>query len=123
MFKFKEFRKSLIIALLGIKRAFKTEQSFRYQTYISFIVCILMIILPLNKHERIIIIFLIGAVLGFELLNSQVEKILDVIQPNNDSRVRIIKDFSAAAVLIVVIGSVIIGLIIFLPYLLNLFKY
>lgn len=123
MFKFKEFRKSLIIALFGIKRAFKTEQSFRYQIYISLIVCLLMIIFPLSDNERIIIVFLIGAVLGFELLNSQIEKILDIIQPNNDSKVKIVKDFSAAAVLIVVIGSVIIGLIIFLPYLLNLFKY
>ncbi len=74
-------------------------------------------IFPLEVWERVIIIFLIGTVFSMELINSQVERTLDIVQPDYDVRVKNIKDISAGAVLIASITSLIIGIIIFLPYL------
>ena len=62
------------------------------------------------------LILTILVVLSLELINSQIEKFLDLIQPEHHPRVKIIKDFSAGAVLLSAIGSVVIGLLIFWPH-------
>lgn len=110
----------LKIAFLGVTTAFKKERNFRIQFSIGVIVIILMIILGLNSIEKSILLLTVLVVLSLELINSQIEKILDLIQPNLHPKVKIIKDFSAGAVLISVVGSIIIGILIFLPYILNL---
>ncbi len=120
-FNFKRFFYNFGLALFAIKRAFFSEQSFRFQILGAVFIIALAFLLPLKTIEWAILILTIGAVLGFELLNSQMEKILDIVQPKNDPLVKKIKDFSSAAVLIVAIGSVLVGLIIFLPRIMDFF--
>jgi diacylglycerol kinase len=122
LFSFSKLRGSLKIGFLGIKNAFEEEQSFRFQVMYGILTIILTIIFPLTIIERAIIIVLMGMVLGFELLNSQMEKILDIVNPEFSHKVKLIKDFSAAAVLIVVMVAVSVGTLIFFPYFIALFK-
>ncbi len=122
LFSFSKLKGSLKIGLLGIRNAFKEEQSFRFQIMYGILTIILTIIFPLTATERSIVIILIGMVLGFELLNSQIEKILDIVNPEFSHKVKLIKDFSAAAVLIIVIIAVSVGMLIFLPHFISLFK-
>jgi len=121
VFSLSKLGQSIKTALIGIKNAFRSEQTFRIQFIWGILAIILSFIFPLDLTQKAIVISMVGAVLGFELLNSQIEKILDIIQPNNDIRVKIVKDFSAAAVLIISISAFLVGLIIFLPYFLALF--
>lgn len=80
-----------------------------------------MITLEMTFLEKAIIIFAITLVLSFELINSRIERILNLIQPGFDKKVRIIKDISAGAVLISIFGAVIAGILIFYPYFIKLF--
>jgi undecaprenol kinase/diacylglycerol kinase (ATP) len=57
----------------------------------------------------------IGLVFITELLNSAVESLADYINPEWNELIKKAKDYSAAAVLISAIISVIIGAIIFIP--------
>ena len=107
---------SFKIAFSGFKTAFKTEQTFKAQIYIASLALFLMFYLPLELNERIFLLFAIFLVLAFELVNSQIERILDFINPTFHPKIQLIKDLSAAAVLIISIGSAIIGILIFLPY-------
>jgi len=104
-------------AFQGLKAVFKEEQSFRVQLLIAFIVIVLMLYFPLTPTQRTLLVLTITAVLGLELLNSQLERILDLVDSNHSVKIKRIKDISAAAVLVAVIGSVLIALFIFLPYL------
>jgi len=121
VFSLSKLGQSIKTALIGIKNAFKGEQTFRIQFIWGILAIILSFIFPLDLTQKAIVMSMVGVVLGFELLNSQIEKILDIVQPNNDIRVKIVKDFSAAAVLIISISAFLVGLIIFLPYFLALF--
>lgn len=112
--------KSLKIAVYGLKSAFKEEKNFRTQFLIAIIVIFFMIIFGLNYIEESILLLVILVILSLELINSQIEKFLDLIQPDHHPRVKIIKDFSAGAVLLSAIGSVIIGILIFLPHIIYL---
>jgi len=111
-----KFSDSLKIAGFGLKSAFREERNFRIQFIIGILVIFFMIILGLNAIEKSILLLMILVVLSLELINSQIEKFLDLIQPEHHPRVKIIKDFSAGAVLLSVVGSVAIGILIFWPY-------
>ena len=62
----------------------------------------------------------IAAVLCVELLNTALEAAVDLITPDPHPLARTAKDVAAAAVLVMAIASVILGLVIFLPRMLLL---
>jgi len=112
--------KSFKHAYQGIILAWQ-EPTFRILLVITLIVLSLIVVLRVTFGEAAILILTITMVLSFELINSQVERTLDIIKIERDERIRRIKDMAAAAVLLASIGSVVIGLLIFLPRLIALF--
>lgn len=72
--------------------------------------------------EWLIILLFFGLVIGLEALNTSIEKLADVVQPNSDKRIRIVKDLSAGAVLFSAICAMIAGTLIFLPKIIHLIK-
>ena len=119
MKKQQKLSESLKIALFGLQSAFREERNFRIQVLIAAFVFMLMLVTGLSRVEMSIIILTMMLVLSFELINSQIEKFLDVLHPDHHPRVKVIKDFSAGAVLLSALGSVLIGLLIFLPHVLR----
>ena len=57
-----------------------------------------------------------------ELFNTAVEKICDLIEPNHNLVIKASKDMAAAGVLLAALFSVVVGLVIFLPPLIENFK-
>ena len=122
----KEF--SIKARLASFKNAWRGVTVFIRQEHNAWIHCtitILVIIAGLLFHistaEWIAVFFAIGLVLAAEAINSAIERLSDVVQPEKDERIRDIKDISAGAVFICAITAAIIGVIIFLPKLLMLF--
>lgn len=118
MFNLKKLVSSFKYAFSGLKIAFKKEQSFRIQLIIASLVLIAAFVFGLSNQEKAILVLTCGFVLGLELLNSQIEKVLDIIQPCLDHRVKHIKDLSAGAVLIASISSLLVAIFLFLSRLL-----
>jgi len=92
------------------------------QFFISVLVLALMFFLNLSKGEIIVILFLVLLVLILELLNSAIEKFLDVIKPRMDLQVALVKDIMAAMVLLASTAALLIGLVVFLPHVIDLFR-
>ena len=118
MINFRKLSFSFKKAFKGFKIAIREEQTFRIHALAGILVLFLMFYFPLTALERAILVLAIILVLGLELINSQIERVLDFIQPNHDPKIERIKDLSASAVLIVSLGSIVIALLIFLPYML-----
>jgi len=108
--------KSFTHAWQGLLLAFKEEQSFRYQLIGALVVAILIFAFPLERWERSLLILCIGGVLVLELLNSIIERFVDIVKPRIHEYAKIIKDLSAAAVLVMAITAVILAIIIFWPH-------
>ena len=108
--------KGLIIAISGMFYLLKNEDSIKVQTLVCIFFIFLGYYFEIKKSEWIIQILLIGFVLTTEALNTVAEKICDFINPKYDEKIKIIKDISAGAVSFAVISSLIILLIIYLPY-------
>lgn len=108
---------SFAYAIQGIKTAFRREANIRIHAGISLLVIIAGIGFGINRYETLIIILCMLAVFGFELINSAIEYLSDRVSTEYDNLIKQAKDTAAAAVLLSAIASVIIGIIIFLPYL------
>jgi undecaprenol kinase/diacylglycerol kinase (ATP) len=64
----------------------------------------------------------IGTIIGMELINTAVENLVDVVSFKYNYNAKKIKDVSAAATLVLTITAVAVGLIIFIPHIIELFK-
>jgi diacylglycerol kinase len=73
-----------------------------------------------SKGEWITVLLLIVLVLSAEALNSCLEYICDLVSPSYHPLVKKIKDISAGMVLMLAIAAIIIGCVIFIPYVLEL---
>ena len=102
-------------AFSGIWYCIQKEQNFRIQLLAIPVVVFLGIVYSLRAGEWIFILISIAAVLSLEMINTGIEKICNFIQPAQHPQIKIIKDVSAGAVLIVSIMAFICSLIIFLP--------
>lgn len=120
MRKMKKIKNSFKYAIEGIWTSFKTERNMKIHIFIMILVIIAGIILKINKSEWIICIILFAIVIGSELFNTSIETIVDMVMPEKNEKAKIAKDVSAGAVLVVAIGAAIIGLVIFVPRILNI---
>jgi len=80
-----------------------------------------MFFFPTRTLERIALFLVIFAVLVVELVNSMFERVVDILKPRIHPYAQLIKDITAAAVLLASVGAVIVGIIIFWPYFRDLF--
>jgi len=78
------------------------------------------IIMKIDHYEWSLLIIVIGAVFLTELLNSSIESLADLIDPEFNELIMRAKDYSAAAVLISAIVAIIVGGLIFIPKFLGL---
>lgn len=107
--------KSFVFAFNGLKILFKEEHNSRIHLVATVIVIFASIFFELNTYEWIAIVFSIGLALSAEIINTAIENIADFLTIENNNKIKIIKDLSAAAVLISALTAFTIGLIIFLP--------
>ena len=125
MTKFSEksnYANSIRYATKGLRAALKSQKNFRFQLFVSVLVVLAAWFLNFNQIERCLIVFAIGFVLAAELFNSVIEFSLDALYHNKrNTLVGLAKDMSAGAVLITTITAVVIGLILFINHLLDLF--
>ncbi|HNV97236.1 MAG TPA: diacylglycerol kinase family protein [bacterium] len=121
MFSIKKFLKSVKFAFRGISSIYKTEQNFRFQVFTSFFVFFLMIFFKISLKEAIVLILMISFVLIMEIINSAFEKIADMFKPRIHVYAEIVKNIMAGAVLISSLTALVIGIIIFYPYVLDFF--
>ena len=102
-------------AFSGIAHGFKTQRNLKIQLVAGIVVIILGIILKISNAEWAILMLSVFLVLGTEMMNTAVEAAVDLCTEEYHEKAKIAKDVAAGAVLVLAIGSVIIGLIIFLP--------
>lgn len=109
-------------AIRGLRHVFKSEQNFRIQALIGFLVLMATFYFPLQNWEVILVILLVLLVLLVEILNTVFEYFSDLLKPRLHHYVRVIKDVMAGAVLLMSVVAMVIGIIIFYPHLESLFK-
>ena len=102
-------------AFNGLKILISKEHNARIHLFFTIIVIMAGFYFNISKTEWLMIIFSIGLVFSLEIINSAIERLADYISKEKSYEIKIIKDLSAAGVLISALTSLTIGFIIFLP--------
>ncbi len=111
----KKLRNSFKYAFSGIKLCIKDEQNMLIHLTMAILVIICGFIFEISKFEWIICLLLIGIVMMMELLNTAIENVCDAVTDKENKYIKVAKDTAAGAVLVIAIVSAIIGLLIFIP--------
>ena len=109
------FLKSLSHALRGLSHASLRERNFQIELFAAALVIPALLFLPLELWEVVTVLFLVGWVLVLELINTAIERIVDILMPRVHPNAKLVKDLMAASVLIISFVSVIIAVLILLP--------
>lgn len=122
--KYKKKIKSLVnsfgYAFQGICSSFRTERNMKIHVFIMILVVLLGIFLHISVTEWIVCVILFALVIGAELFNTAIEAVVDMISLEKSSQAKLAKDVSAGAVLVFAIASIIVGLIIFAPKIIDI---
>ena len=108
-------------AFHGLWYTLCTQRHARIHILIAILAIIMGIVLHISAMEFAIIFIAITGVFTTEMLNTVAELCVDLASPGYHPLAKIAKDVAAGAVLANAILSIIIGLFIFLPYLLKAF--
>lgn len=120
-FNLKDRIRSFKYAFSGIFEAIREEMNMKIHLVAAVSVIMAGLFFSVTSVEWIILLFCIGGVWAMELINSSIENLADSITKEPHENIRKAKDMAAGAVLVSSIIALIIGCMIFLPYIVDYF--
>jgi diacylglycerol kinase (ATP) len=97
----------------GFRVLLRHEYNLYIQLSIGFIVIVAGFYFDISRLEWMVQSTAIGLVIFSELVNTAVEKIMDLVHPDYSLQVKNIKDMAAASVLFTVAIAITVGLLIY----------
>ncbi len=108
--------KSFVWAMNGLRTVWREEANFRVEALVAIAAIILGSWLQLGAVEWMILAMCIIAVLASEMVNTAIEDLCDRVEPAHDPVIAKIKDIMAGFVLLVSVGALVIGVMLFAKY-------
>lgn len=115
-FRFTGRLRSFRFAFIGLWTILKTQHNAWVHAAATFVVVAAGLCLRITAHDWCLLVLSVMAVWSAEALNTAFEFLADVTSPEYHTTVKHAKDVAAAAVLLAAIGSVVIGALVFGPY-------
>jgi diacylglycerol kinase len=113
MLNIRKTLRSFKFAFDGILYLFKNENNARAHLLAAVVVVGLGIWLKISSTEWCFVVLAIGLVSAAEAFNSAIEKLCDMIEPNQHPQIKIIKDVAAGAVLLTALAAAGVGIVVF----------
>ena len=103
-------------AFIGLKTMLKKDMHVLAHMIVTVLVILLGLFFNLHKVDWLFLISAIFAVLITEVMNTSVEYTVDLVTEDLHEYSKSAKDVAAAAVPLACIYAIVVGLIIFIPY-------
>lgn len=114
---------SFILALVGLKYVLKTERNMKIHLAFATMAIVASIVLKVNMMEFLFVIFAITIVLIAEAANTAFELLLDFVHGDKyHPDVKLLKDVAAGGVFVAALSAAAIGLLIFVPRIVQIIK-
>ena len=118
----KKIKYKFIYALRGLWIAIIEEQSLWIHIFVVLMVIGFGIYFHVSLTDWAILVITFAVVISFEILNTSIESLVDMIAFEYNLKVKKIKDIAAAATLVSALFSVVVGLLIFVPLFIERFS-
>lgn len=122
MIRSKKLAASFKFAFEGLFHALRYNQNLRIHFAIAILVILASIFFRVNPFEMGILGVMILLVISAEMINTAIEEMVNLIANDHRKEAKIAKDVAAGMVLVTALGSIIVGVLIFAPYVLKLFR-
>lgn len=109
--------KKFLFALAGLAYALRTQPNMRFHLGAALAVLAVAFILGVGKSELLFLLLAIILVFLAEMFNTALEAVVDLASPQFHPLAKAAKDVAAGAVLLAALYSVVVGLVVFYPYL------
>jgi len=109
-------------AFRGLGLVLADERNARIHLLAAVAALVVAVWLGLDPAKIALVVVTIVLVAAAEVVNTVVERLLDLVHPDHSERVRAIKDMSAAAVLITAFGALAVAGLLFLPRLVEIWR-
>jgi len=119
---FKALRKSFKYALNGIFTALTICRNLKIHYFFAVIAIVAGFYFNIDRLEFAMVLLTITLVVTLEMINTAIERVVDLLTEKYHILALIAKDISAGAVLIASIIAFIVGALIFGPYLIELVR-
>jgi diacylglycerol kinase len=110
---------SLGYALAGWLYMLRWQKNTRLQAVASLLVFLAALWLQISAVELAVLVLTIAMVWMAEFINAAVEAVVNLASPEYHDMAKVAKDVAAAAVLLGVVASVIVGVLLLLPPLID----
>ena len=97
----------------GILHCFRTQPHMRIHFFTLVAVLISGLLLKLDSRDMLALIFAITLVIVAEMVNTAIEKIVDMVTESYSPVAKLAKDVAAGAVLVAAMNAIIAGVLIF----------
>ena len=118
-FSLTTFISSVRYAVAGLRTCLRSQRNARVHLMAAFLVVLCGAVLCISAQDWRWIAAAIFAVWTADLINTAFEHLCDVVSPAYHDGVKAAKDIAAGAVLVAVVFAVVIGVLTFLPSLLE----
>lgn len=122
MLNIAKLMKSFGYAIEGLRYSFKNNQNIKIHILAAIVVLIAGFFLKLDRSEFFDVFILIVLVISSEMINTSIEEVINLLVNEHRLEAKVAKDVSAGMVLLVAMSSAVVGVLIFLPHITNLFK-
>lgn len=99
----------------GVRNAIRTEANMRFHALAALAAVLLGLALRLGPDEWLWVALAIAFVWSAELVNTAVERLVDLVSPERQPLAKAAKDTAAGAVLVAAVFAVVVGLAVFGP--------
>ncbi len=110
---FKRVAKKFLNAFRGLMVMIKEEKSLWVHLLVTVIVIIIGILSNLTLWSWIALVFSIALVISFEIINTAIEYLVDIVSFEYNVKAKKIKDVAATATLVVTICAIVVGVLVF----------
>ncbi len=117
----KKFIKSIKYAKAGAEHALRTQRNLWFHCFIGLMVLAFGIWIKVSLLEFCILVLTVFGVIVAEMMNTAIEELVNILSPGHRVEAALAKNVAAGAVLLAVLGAVIVGSLIFVPKLMELF--
>lgn len=104
---------SFNFAVSGIILSIKTERNMLIHYIIAILVLLASLFFDFSRMEFLILLFATTLVIVMELMNTAIEKTVDMITEEYHPLAKLVKDISAGAVLIAAINALLVAYLLF----------
>lgn len=110
-------------AVFGLTFAFRNQPNLQRGLLFALLALILSFVFHLSRFEFSLIVGSIFIFFIAEMVNTSLEAVVDLVTEEKREKAKMAKDIASGMVLLTAIGTIVVGILVFTPYIIDLLIY